>query len=58
MDPDTHRETFGYDPIGTDLGAPGFAGSGPACSTFLRIILVAALLFIAFAAVSFFLTLD
>ena len=58
MDPDTHRETFGYDPIGEDLGAPDFSGPGRRQSTFIRVISVAALLFVAFAAVSFLLTLD
>ena len=52
MDPETHRETFGYEPIGEDLGAPAIkdeAGQLVPVSTFLAIAVTS---FMAFMIVS------
>ena len=55
MDPETHRETFGYEPIGEDLGAPDFSDQRRGASSHAMVICLSVFLFIAFTAVSFLL---
>ena len=52
MDPETHRETFGYEPIGEDLGAPTTEEEADQLVSVATFLVIAAISFVAFMIVS------